>query len=250
MIENQFKVRLISVADESTVVRFDVTPTFTEGGSVEYTAVAPIHMPGAIQVYKSTPSRTFNIGATFVSRNSLDARLNMIYVQRLRAWRMPYFGEASSTLTDQQKINRANARKTNPSGNNQQSRSLSVDEINRKNTERLNNEGFDLLGAPPMVLYLYAYSTNANNDRQQDGMININRVPVVLTNLNITYPSDVDYIPTQQLVPQGETDPIDTRTEPWPVKMEVTIDLVETHSPREYSRFSLTDFYAGKLANF
>lgn len=249
MAENAFKVRLISVADETNFVRFDVTPTFSEGGAVEYTAVAPIHMPGAIQVYKSTASRTFNIGATFVSRNYQDAQLNMIYLQNLRSWRMPYFGEASSTLSDEQKSQRQ-LRKLDPAGNNTQSNSLTVDQINEQNRMRLQTEGFDLLGAPPMVLYLYAYSTAANNDRQQNGRVNINRVPVVLTNLNITYPSDVDYIPAQRLNPNGETDFIDVRVEPFPVKMEVSIDLVETHSPREYSRFSLTDFYTGRLANF
>lgn len=94
----------------------------------------------------------------------------------------------------------------------------------------------ELLGAPPEVLYLYAYAGDASIRSQS--WVNIHRVPVVITNLSITYPDDVDYIPTS-LGP-----------EPFPVRIEVSITLAETHSPMEYENFSLMDFKMGKLEYF
>jgi hypothetical protein len=109
------------------------------------------------------------------------------------------------------------------------------------------NKGVQLLGAPPMVLYLYAYSSSVNDNRGAGSFlrVNVNRVPVVITSLSIAYPNDVDYLPAGEGI-----DAINQESESMPTKMEVTIDCVETHSPREYERFSLEDFYNGKLVSF
>lgn len=236
-----YTVRLVSVANENDLVRFKVTPTFTENRSVDYAAVAPIHMPGAIQVYKNSGSRTFSIGAQLVSRTGAEAKENMTYLQKLRGWTLPHFGQSDLTadqLESRQRLNKETERKA--------ASTMSREEVNARNRQRLQSEGYDFLGAPPMVLYLYAYSTNANNTRANvtEGKVNINRVPVVITGLSITYPKEVDYISAD---PIGSTN---KHTEPFPVLMEVGVELVETHSPREYERFKLADFYSGKLANF
>lgn len=241
-MSESYKVRLVSVADETTYVRFNVAPTFSEQRNVEYTPVAPIHMPGSIQVYKNSGSRTFSIGAQLASRTHNEAAENIKNLQRLRGWTLPYFGK-SSTLDDKN-YQKRQEHKLNPQANVEKLSKMTPDQINEFNKARLSSEGYDLLGAPPMVLYLYAYSTSTNDGRQQTGGININRVPVVITSLGITYPKDVDYITTDD--PSSST----PNTEPFPVLMEVTIELVETHSPREYERFNLTDFHLGKLANF
>lgn len=240
-MKGKYTVRLVSVADEQRAVRFKVTPTFSENRSVDYASVAPIHMPGAIQVYKNTGSRTFSIGAQFVSRTGKEAGENMVYLQTLRSWTLPYFGQ--SALTAKQLEART---KINPEGERKSAEEMSREQVNARNRERLKTEGFDFLGAPPMVLYLYAYSTDSNDSRANvnAGKININRVPVVITSLSITYPKEVDYIPAD---PVGN---ISGNTEPFPVLMDVGIELIETHSPREYERFKLEDFYSGKLANF
>ena len=63
------------------------------------------------------------------------------------------------------------------------------------------------------------------------------RIPVVITNLTIDYPNDVDYIPDDQgnMIPIIQT---------------ITISLTEQHSPSELSNFSLDQFKMGKMLNF
>lgn len=244
-IENNFKVRLIPVASlknsadlsgiRASQVSFDVTPGFSESRSAEYTPVVPIHMPGAVQVYKNTNSRSFEISAMLISRNIEDALKNMSDLQKLRGWMMPYFGK-SSTLTNAQDQARSMGSK--------------VDASNDQASNRIKYEGVQLRGAPPDVLFLYAYSTGQNDTRPHiDGdasRVNINRVPVVMTNLNITYPDDVDYIPVYDRSKGNPT----SYAEPFPKKMTITVSLVETHSPREYERFNLGDYKLGNLTNF
>ena len=68
--------------------------------------------------------------------------------------------------------------------------------------------------------------------------MNIHKVPVVIQQLSIPYPSDVDYIST----PEGE---------PVPTIMSLDLTLQEAHSPSEYSEdFSLYKFRKGILPNF
>lgn len=245
---NNYKVRLSAVANTASRVVFEVTPTFSESGGVEYEAITPVHLPGGIQVYKRTNSRTFSIGATFISRNSQEATTNLHNLQRLRGWRMPYFG-LSSTLTSDQRFVRNEQVEVNHASNN--TRSLSTHDRNVLAQERARKRGVELLGAPPDLLYLYAYSTSTNNSRDIKHGVNINRVPVVLTSLDITYPNDVDYIPTlannQQSSDQA---PWNDTSEPFPMKMDVTISLLETHSAREYERFNLAAYKQGKLTGF
>lgn len=245
---NRYKVRLISVLNEYERVNFDVTPSFQESRSVEYTPVVPLHIPGAIQVYKHTNSRNFSITARFISRNIDDALKNMFKLQTLRGWTMPYFGQYSSTLTAEQRKNRNDmTSRTNPAKTSAQTAGGSQD---RKKARIVSQEdtGVELLGAPPMILYLYAYSTSANDNRPS-GYVNINRVPVVITSLDFTYPEDVDYIPN--IDPTSNLNVLDpSLTEAFPVRMDVSVSLVETHSPIEYERFSLSEYKQGKLPNF
>lgn len=246
-VENNYRVRLVPMAsllygnDASAIresqVAFDVTPTFTEARTAEYTPVTPVHMPGAIQMYKHTNSRQFEITARLISRNVNDAIKNMSNLQKLRAWMMPYFG-ATDTLTAGNYAARARATSA-------ESEPQSEEERDANTRDRVQSEGVQLKGAPPDVLYLYAYSTDANNLRQIGPRVNINRIPVVMTSLNITYPNDVDYIPVHDL------DGLPTQvTEPFPRRLDVTLSLVETHSPREYERFDLMAYKLGNLVNF
>lgn len=239
------RVRLVSVRQESIRVEFKVTPTFTESRSVDYTAVTPIHMPGSIQVYKNTTSRTFSIGATLVSRSPNEAYENMKILQTLRTWTLPYFGQSHGLSESERAARTRNLPDTAAGG--EQPRNLTEAEIAERKQQQI-QEGVNLLGAPPMVLYLYAHSSSENNQRGTIPIlrVNINRIPVVIANLSIVYPNDVDYFPASS----GGVDGINTSTESFPTKMEVTVDCVETHSPREYERFSLQDFYDGKLVSF
>lgn len=209
---DNYKVKLISAtklrqaaANDIERVIFDVSPTVTEERSVEYSQQSPIHLPGTIQVYKRTNSRNFSITADLISRTREDATKNIKTLQTLRGWTMPYFGYGSRTGSKQ--------------------------DLND------NRSGGELLGAPPDVLYLYAYSSPTSRNKKD--FVNVNEVPVVITSLSISYPNDVDYIPT-----------FGSNKEPMPTKMTVSISLVETHSPHEYESFSLQDFKAGRLRYF
>jgi hypothetical protein len=213
---DNFKVKLISAtslrnknpADIERVV-FNVSPTVTEDRSVEYSAVSPIHMPGSVQVYKRTNARTFAVSATLISRTRQEATANMKTLQLLRGWTLPYFGVGSGT-----------GGYTDPKDDGTQLRTAS-----------------ELLGAPPDVLYFYAYSSSTS--RKGTDHVNINRIPVVLSQLSIAYPDDVDYIPTTF-----------SNKEPMPAKMLVTLSLLETHSPYEFEHFSLQNFKLGQLKHF
>ena len=238
-LHSKYKVRLVSVLGLNTAfssgdlnsVIFEVTPQFSESGNVEYTPVQPVHLPGGIQTYKYTHSRTFAISAKLISRNSADAIKNMKYLQTLRSWRYPFFGNSGTAELAPKNRNGA-ATDIN----------RKIQQIKMSTTE--SNSSVELLGAPPEVLYLYAYSTSANDKRDPGNInnININRVPVVLTSLSITYPDDVDYIP-------ASVSPT-SKTEPFPIKIDVSINLVESHSPTEFERFNLKAYKEGKLTNF
>jgi len=203
-------------------------------------------MPGAVQIYKNTAPRTFSINSKLISRTRSEAMTNMVNVQLLRSWRYPFFGQQSRTfqegqitqnqkkavdgqlLTAEDKINAAQLEGTE----------ITDVQLAEVNTLRIKSEsgGFELLGAPPEVLYLYAYSS-PDTDRAQVGWVNINRIPVVLTNLDITFPEDVDYLPN-------------AFGQPWPVRIDVNIALAETHSRREFEQFSLIKFKTGQLDFF
>jgi len=257
---NNYKVRLISVASLANSapeqVVFNVTPRFSETREVEYTPLTPVHMPGSVQVFKNSKSRNFSIGAHFISRTIEEATINMIYVQTLRGWTMPYFG-ATSTIgagaagLKKSTTNQVKATITSALTSAAADRELSDSEANRIAQQSKNSElNVELLGAPPDVLYLYAYSSGNNSGTGGYGStrpttygVNINKIPVVITSLSITYPEDVDYLPTYS---NRDT----TVSEPFPIKMDVDISLVETHSPREYEQFDLLKYKRGVLVNF
>ena len=254
MASGIFKVRLVSALNNIATgdgrfrtqeVVFVNTPQFTETGGVDYTPVMPIHMPGAIQVYKNTQPRNFSISHKFIARTRAEATQNMESVQLLRSWRFPFFGVGSSTLTGSQSEERqrlsgeaTSAERRLAQLTREKQTQLSAEQAAQLQTlkARISKTGYQLLGAPPEVLYLYAYSA-PDTDRSRLPNVHLNKIPVVLTSLSITYPEDVDYIPNLY-------------DQPCPVRWDVSIDVVETHSPREFERFSLLKYKIGQLDSF
>lgn len=261
--ENQYKVRLLSMVNPTERVVFDVTPILAVSAPVEYGQVMPIHMPGAQQVYKNTPPRTFTITATLVSRTVEEATINQDRHHQLLTWRYPNFGLPDvgryNAVSPTANKERTDMQEALDQPNNEGSRRMTdvvertiaskMQKVQEEALRRINGDGLipglnfnphtsnaNNLGAPPAVLYLYAYSGPNNDDRTMPSK-NINRVPVVLTHYEMTYPDTVDYIPT-------------INNEPWPIKTEITLTLVEDHSPRELERFSLSQFKSGQLRGF
>lgn len=86
-------------------VIFDVMPEVFESRSAEYEAVQPPQAPGAFQKYKGTSSTQWTVNATFICRTTEEATRNLIYLNQLRSWVMPYFG----VRTRQQNQNKTGA---------------------------------------------------------------------------------------------------------------------------------------------
>lgn len=217
-------------AEKTSKVVFDVTPDLTETRSVTYKDMSPVHMPGTIYVYGNTSARTFSIdNIRLVSRTVDEATKNLQTTWTLRSWQMPHFGD-SSTLGITNKRTRQQYSESN----------LQQQDAMRKQNDFDKNYGQELLGLPPAVLYLNAYSSLGNlneNAKVRPFTTNLNKIPVVITNLTIPFPSDVDYIPT-------------TNGEPFPRVMMISIQLNETQSPRDLERFSLQKYRTGRLVGF
>ena len=214
------------------LVTFDVTPELTETRNVEYKTMNPIHMPGQIFVYGSTASRTFALSnVKLVSRTIEEATRNLQMLWTLRGWTMPYFGKGSSTLDQFQSQFRQNMQ-SDPG----------IAPADQAQLRRL--RGQELLGKPPEVLLLNAYSRTQTITRDGRGIpirsfpTNIANIPVVITSLVIPYSADVDYIPTEN-------------GEPFPRVMMLDIQLQETRAPGEFTKnFSLQQYRQGVLAGF
>jgi len=235
------KVKLISANNNSRRVTFRATPQVIENRNVNYNALEPLHAPGQIQVYKNTASRNFNISdLRLVSRTREEADANLKILWTLRAWCLPRFGN-SSTLSDDQRLVRSDPDtygRRDEVGN---------DDFPDGATGFQNYFGTELLGAPPEILLFSAYSLGVpsqsakGEDRPGTKVWQIaqhlNRVPVVIQQLSIPYPNDVDYITTSRGVPM-------------PIIMNLDISLIETHSPNAYEAFSLDDYRRGVLKGF
>lgn len=252
--QNEFKVSLRSASVPTfkhnkkeagvRIVEFDVTPEITESRNVEYKTMNPIHMPGTIYVYGSTSSRTYALSSVkLISRTMEEASKNMTRLWTLRGWTMPQFGERSSTLSEQQVLNR---RIMERDGFLSEKNVEVVNKDKASNSRDLYDQGVgtELLGKPPEVLFLNAYSDipafvgNGASRYSRNIATNISNIPVVIQSLSIPYPSDVDYIPTLS-------------GQPFPRVMILDIQLVETRAPREFAKkFSLQDFRSGTLRNF
>ena len=89
-------VVLEEINDVSTNVQFDVMPEIVEARTVEYEAVAPPQFPGAFQKYKGTSSTQWTLNVTFVSRNRKEAQRNLVFLNILRGWTMPFYGEKTA----------------------------------------------------------------------------------------------------------------------------------------------------------
>lgn len=209
-VENVYKVKLSNGSD---VVIFDATPDLIETRNVNYSTIEPVHMPGQINIFKNTSSRTFNLSnIRIVSRTQQEADRNLKRLWLLRSWCTPRFGQ--STLTEQQYM-------------------LREQQVGIGDVRDTSTFGVELLGTPPAVLYLSAYSRGSGVGTMQ----HINKIPTIIQQLSIPYPSDIDYIPTTTGVPM-------------PTIMTMDLTLIETHSPGEYERFSLDEYKQGHLRNF
>lgn len=77
-------------------VIFEVMPEIVEQHTVEYEAVAPPQFPGAFQKFKGNASTQWQLNVTFVSRTTEEATRNYHYMNTLRGWTKPFYGEKTA----------------------------------------------------------------------------------------------------------------------------------------------------------
>ena len=183
-VDETHKVRLVSQVDGSAIY-FDNMPEIQETRIAEYEALQPPQLPGEFQKYKGTKSVQWTITAVLTAATVNEATLNRYYVNSLRTWTYPFFGDAQQTL--------------------------------------------GRLGAPPPVILFSGWR----------GLVG--EVPTVITNLNWTWPKDVDWLPTQEIDAQSGM-PI-----PFPAVVTITITLVESFSPSQINNINLASYRAGDM---
>lgn len=236
-----YRVTLRNSNRPAEACTFPATPDLIETRNVNYKTIEPIHAPGQILAYAATASRSFNISSIkLISRTPREAQLNLRKLWLLRSWTMPRFGR--STLTETQRENREFIEQFGRTPEEREQIRQDLEAQGRVGDPNADALGVELRGQPPAVLLLSAYSRRSSAGSLPNGRNSqaehINRVPVVIQNLSIPFPSDVDYIPTED------------SNVPMPTIMTLDMTLMETHSPSEYESFSLSAFKNGNLAGF
>jgi hypothetical protein len=98
-----FKLKLTSKQTGEQIV-FNVSPSIDESRSANYEHISPVHHPGTIQVYKNSESRQFNIAVKLISRTSAEASQNIKYINLIRSWVMPYYGQGTANSSERQRL--------------------------------------------------------------------------------------------------------------------------------------------------
>lgn len=88
---NNDTISNIRIYEQTTgsYVNFAVTPEVSETKGTLYTEVSEIRKAASILVYIGSPSRTFSINASLVSRTEEEAAENFIKLSLLKSWAMP-----------------------------------------------------------------------------------------------------------------------------------------------------------------
>jgi len=74
----------------------DVMPRIDERGGADYEAIQPLHHPGVIQKYRGTQARSWSVSGKLISRTVDEATRNLVLLNMIRSWRMPFYGEGTS----------------------------------------------------------------------------------------------------------------------------------------------------------
>lgn len=249
-----YRVTLRNSTNLGQFIVFEATPDLIETRNVNYKTIDPVHAPGQILAYATTSSRNFNLSQVkLISRTTLEAAQNLNALWLLRSWTMPRFGKSSLSGAQRQRRNAEDEANRDLDEwaaalgvTDEQSIELARQLRTERVADQFGDRGSERLGEPPAVLLFSAYSRDSQSPLPSVGTVgiknasrgHINRVPVVIQNMSIPYPSDADYIPAA-----GTGIPM-------PTIMTIDMTLMETHSPREYEEFNLSRFKEGILAGY
>jgi len=93
-----YKVKISSgtgIGDAFVV--FEAFSPISEGRSVNYQNNDIVHLPTSILSYTNTSARHFEIAGKLVSRTPSEAMANSYYVDVIRSWALPDFGNSGAT---------------------------------------------------------------------------------------------------------------------------------------------------------
>lgn len=236
MIKRSRAVKLTSFKNaasknvDSFSVKFFISPELTTSGSANYAEISEIRQPSSILIYTGSASRTYTINGKFLARTIAEADVAFRNRNLLESWRVP-----NSTIGDggefkifnkEEYIGKAEPQKPNdiPAIQKQDAVDMEI------NPEEEQFTPFQSLGSlfegTPEVLLLEGYGAQ------------FRKIPVVITSLSFTFPSDVDYIES-------------TKGALVPILQDVSISLKEarevTSGAASISKFNLSKFKEGTL---
>lgn len=190
-------------ANKDTIVMFDAQPRISITETADYDTLSPIHSVTGFVSFKTSHMKKISItDIRLFSRTPKEASANLKRLHILKSWLKPYFGQSGGGVDGASTVDNGNTTTTS--------------------MQRM-------LGAPPDILFLYAYSGATTSEQ------NLKQIPVVIDSLSYDYPNDIDYISTE------------VGGIPFPVIMTLSLTLLETHSPKEAEEFSLAQYKAGKM---
>jgi len=87
----------IMISSGKDFVIFEASSPVSEGRTANYQQNDITHLPTDIWAYKNTTSRHFNITGKLVCRTASEASVNSHYVDLIRSWTQPDFGNTGAT---------------------------------------------------------------------------------------------------------------------------------------------------------
>lgn len=190
-------------------VVFYITPEISESRSVNYVDIGDIRMPASILIWMGSPSRSFNINGKLLARTQQEADVSFQSLNYLKSWCVARVSGLDSkartgTATDVNNyIQRQPVAPSYPGDINGVTQAAGTNAVALKANavptsialiapvtpppNAVPGQTFSVGGQlfdkdTPKVLYLEGYSGQ------------FRKIPVVVTSLNISYPSDVNYI--------------------------------------------------------
>lgn len=223
--------RTASSSKSYNSVVFQATPEMSESRNVSYVEISDIRQPASILIYMGSPSRNFSIVAKFIARSKAEADTSFSNLNLLKSWCVTNstLGSsngtasvsrfiASSAVTNQDQTSPSDTNAANLQDNNNPSAPPS-------SATPVTFGATNLFSGTPQLVWLEGYAGQ------------FRRIPVVLTSLTVTYPSDVDYIQNSKGV--------------WvPIMQDINIQLKEARNitgTASISSFSLKQFKQGTL---
>lgn len=90
-----YKVVLEEIGGDKVV--FEASSPVTESRAAAYDTYGITHLPTDIFAYRSTSARSFSISGRLVSRTTGEANANARYLNLIRQWLLPDFGDSGAT---------------------------------------------------------------------------------------------------------------------------------------------------------